>query len=91
MQNKNKMNHSLNSSLNIWSEHINACLNVRKSQYKGHAVNGFKNGNQTKPAYDFIKAYMITNGKPDYDTDPSNVASTLFKLLEKAEASDFSS
>ena len=34
---------------------------------------------------------MITNGKPDFDMDPLNVASTLFKLLEKADASDFSS
>jgi hypothetical protein len=80
----------LNNSLNIWVEHINGLVFLRNSKYQGHAINGFKDGKSTKAAHDFIQQFMISNGSANFSMDVSNVASTLFKIYEKAEASEYS-
>jgi hypothetical protein len=75
---------NLNSSLNVWVEHIYGLTVLRQSKYQGQAINGFKDGKSTKPAYELIDQHMkLENTSFSLDTD--NVAGTLFKIFKEAD------
>jgi len=82
---------NLNQVLNIWCDHIHTLVVFRNSKYQGTAINGFKEGLKTKPAYQAMKQLLNDLGKTNFELDNNNVDSTLFLLYTNTEPIEYSS
>jgi len=82
---------NLNQVLNIWCEHIHTLVVFRNSKYQSTAINGFKEGVKTKPAYQAMKQLLNDLGKTNFELDNNNVDSTLFLLYMNTEPIEYSS
>ncbi len=82
---------NLNQVLNIWCEHIHTLVVFRNSKYQSTAINGFKEGVKTKPAYQAMKQLLNDLGKTNFELDNNNVDSTLFLLYTNTEPIEYSS
>ena len=85
MHNSKIMN--LNTSLNIWIDHIVTLYNKNKTdtnyRYKGGAINGFKTSLKTKLAAEFIEQQFNTS------IDTTNMDDILISLVQRCEPADF--
>lgn len=71
----------LNKSADIWVQH---CLQNINNIYGGHQIKGFKTGNVTKQAYEFIIQKVNNNS----EITPENVNDVFYQLIIKQEPTE---
>jgi len=79
---------SSNTCLDGWIDHI-VTLTLRGSLYRGQAINGFKESNRSKLAYNWLIAH-IKESNPSFTLDVTNLEKTLLNLIFECDPKLFS-